>query len=67
MLSKISQFKTFLTEVRAELKKVTFPSRQEVVATTAVVLITSFVFAFFLFAADFVIAKGYELIVKVMT
>ncbi len=67
MLSKISQFRTFLSEVRSEIKKVTFPSREEVVATTAVVLVTSFVFAFFLFAADFVIARGYEFIVKVVT
>ncbi len=67
MLSKLSQFKTFLSEVRSEIKKVTFPTRDEVVATTTVVLITSFVFALFLFAADFVIARGYEYIVKVVT
>jgi preprotein translocase subunit SecE len=50
-----TQIKTFLSETRSEMKKVTFPSRQEVVATTAVVLIASFIFAFYLWVADIVI------------
>jgi preprotein translocase subunit SecE len=64
MLDRIKQFRTFITEVRSEVKKVTFPAREEVVTTTIVVLITSFVFAFFLFAADLLIVRGYEIIVK---
>jgi preprotein translocase subunit SecE len=50
---------TFLKEVRAEMAKVSFPSRDEVVATTIVVVIASFIFGIFLFAADWVIAKGF--------
>ena len=65
MLDRIKQFRTFITEVRSEVKKVTFPAREEVVTTTIVVLVTSFVFAFFLFAADLLIVRGYEMIVKV--
>jgi len=57
--------KEFLAEVRAEMRKVSFPTRDEVVATTIVVLITSFVFAVFLFAADRLIIWGYQNIVKV--
>jgi preprotein translocase subunit SecE len=57
--------KEFLSEVRSEMRKVTFPTRDEVVATTIVVLITSFVFAVFLFVADRVIIWGYQSIVKV--
>jgi preprotein translocase subunit SecE len=57
--------KEFLSEVRAEMRKVSFPTRDEVVATTIVVLITSFVFAVFLFAADRLIIWGYQNIVKV--
>jgi preprotein translocase subunit SecE len=67
MLDRLKQFRTFLGEVRSEVKKVTFPGRDEVVATTVVVLITSFVFAFFLFAADLLIVRGYELIIRVMS
>jgi preprotein translocase subunit SecE len=55
----------FLSEVRAEMRKVTFPARDEVVGTTIVVIITSFVFAVFLFAADKVIIWGYQGIVGV--
>ncbi len=65
MLNRIKQFRTFITEVRSEVKKVTFPAREEVVTTTIVVLVTSFIFAFFLFAADLLIIRGYGAIVKV--
>jgi preprotein translocase subunit SecE len=57
--------KEFLAEVRAEMRKVSFPTRDEVVATTIVVLVTSFVFAVFLFAADRLIIWGYQNIVQV--
>ena len=49
------------------LRKVSFPSRDEVTATTIVVLITSFVFAVFLWMADIVIQRGYVGIVKVFS
>ena len=57
--------KEFLSEVRSEMRKVSFPSRDEVVATTIVVVITSFVFAAFLFVADQLIVHGYQGIVTV--
>jgi len=57
--------RTFFSEVVTEMKKVTFPSREEVVGTTVVVIITSFVFALFLYVADFAIVKAYEQILKV--
>ena len=50
----------FLTEVRAEWKKVTRPARREVVTTTLVVVVTSFVFAIYLWVSDFVIRNVYE-------
>jgi len=56
--------KEFLSEVRAEMRKVSFPTREEVIATTVVVLITSFVFAVFLYLADWLIIKGYQGIVR---
>ncbi len=45
-------FRTFLTEVRNELKRVTWPSRKEVYATTVVVILTSIFFGVYLFAID---------------
>lgn len=56
----VEQVKTFIAETRAELAKVTFPSKDEVKSTTVVVIITSVVFATYLWAADFVIIKGYD-------
>ena len=44
----------FLTDVRAETRKVVTPSRKEVRATTSVVLVTVFVFGVFFMVTDFV-------------
>jgi preprotein translocase SecE subunit len=49
------------------MRKVSFPTKDEVVATTIVVLVTSFVFAVFLYAADWLIVWGYQHIVQVFT
>ncbi len=51
---------TFLAETRAEMKKVTFPSRAEVISTTIVVLVASVIFALFLWLSDIVILEIYE-------
>ncbi len=51
--------RVFLKETRAELAKVTFPSRDDVVATTIVVIIASLVFSVFLTLSDVVINKVY--------
>jgi preprotein translocase subunit SecE len=56
----------FLSEVRSEMRKVSFPSKDEVVGTTIVVIVTSIVFAIFLFLADQLIVLGYQGLVKVM-
>lgn len=44
--------KQFLREVKVELKKVTWPSRKDTLAATAVVLITVILIAFFLGIVD---------------
>lgn len=60
----LNRSKEFLSEVRSEVRKVTFPSRDEVMGTTVVVVITSFVFAIYLWGVDLLIQRGYMLIVK---
>ena len=45
----------FLTEVRNEMRRVTWPSRREVYATTVVVIITSAFFGLYLFSLDIVL------------
>jgi preprotein translocase subunit SecE len=53
-------FTEFLPEVASEMRKVTFPSRQEVFGTTGVVLVTSIIFAAFLWVVDMVVLRGYR-------
>jgi len=48
----------FFREVRNELKRVTWPSRKEVYATTIVVIVTSIFFGVYLFALDQAFEKG---------
>ena len=61
----LTKTKEFLSEVRSEMRKVSFPSRDEVIVTTIVVVITSVVFAAYLFLADQLIVWAYHGIVKV--
>jgi preprotein translocase subunit SecE len=55
-MEKIKEFwkaaKQFFREVRVELKKVTWPSRKETIASTSVVLITVILVSFFLGIVD---------------
>ncbi len=48
------RLKTFLSEVVVETKKVTWPSKQEVINTTTVVVIASFIFGIYLYLCDLV-------------
>jgi len=43
----------FLSEVRNELKRVTWPTQKEVYATTVVVILVSIFFGLYLFTLDF--------------
>jgi preprotein translocase subunit SecE len=44
--------RNFLVEVRNEMKRVTWPSRKEVYATTVVVIVTSTFFGLYLWGLD---------------
>ena len=60
-MNRIKEFFTkFLPEVVAEMRKTSFPSRQEVVGTTGVVIITSVIFAVYLWGVDVIIVRAYE-------
>jgi preprotein translocase subunit SecE len=48
----------FLTEVRAELRKVAWPTRNEVINSTIIVLIAVVVMTSLIFGADYLFAKG---------
>jgi preprotein translocase subunit SecE len=62
-----AKFVTFLGEVRTEMRKVSFPTRDEVVGTTIVVIVTSVIFAIYLWIADLVIQQGYVGLIRVLS
>jgi preprotein translocase subunit SecE len=56
---KITQF---LKDVQVELKKVTWPTPKQTMASTAVVIILVFIVSFVLGIMDFILAKAVKLI-----
>ena len=52
--------RTFLTEVRNELKRVTWPSQKEVYATTIMVILTSAFFGLFLWLVDLALTSAVQ-------
>ncbi|MFQ5349945.1 MAG: preprotein translocase subunit SecE [Thermoanaerobaculia bacterium] len=62
----LGRMRSFLTETRSEMKKVTFPSREEVVGTTVVVLVASVIFAIYLWIADQIILQVFGWIYQVI-
>jgi preprotein translocase subunit SecE len=59
---KLAEARAFFTEVRSELKKVTWPSRKEVYSTTLVVIATSILFGFYLWGLDIVFSRVMSLV-----
>ncbi len=54
---KYRELKAFLAEVRAELKKVTWPGKNEVYATTIIIVITTVFFGFYLWSLDLLFSQ----------
>jgi preprotein translocase subunit SecE len=46
------QIREYLSDVRTEMRRVTWPSRQEIYGTTVMVLITTFLFGFYFWICD---------------
>ena len=61
---RIERTRVFLAEVRNELKRVTWPSRKEVYATTIVVILFSVFFGLYLFILDFGIDRAVQWIFR---
>ena len=51
------RFRQFLHEVRVELRHVSWPTRDDIKATTVVVLVTIFIFGAFLYVVDRISAE----------
>jgi preprotein translocase subunit SecE len=62
--SSPQRIKSFYNDVRTEMKKVTTPSMKEVRATTAVVIITVFLFGIYFWVIDSVIGRGMDALLR---
>jgi preprotein translocase subunit SecE len=61
----IGDTREFLHDVRVEMKQVTWPSREDVIATTGIVIATVFFFGVFLAAVDWLVQRGVTYVFKV--
>ncbi len=59
-----SKIKIFFGEVKIELKKVVFPTREEVVGSTKVVLVLVLIVAIFLGLIDMLLSKLISMVVR---
>ncbi len=61
MLEKTKQF---LKEVKIEMKKVVYPSRDELIGSTKVVIITVFIVSFYLGVIDLGLSKLVKMLLR---
>jgi len=60
MIRKIKRFPQFLREVKMELKKVNWSSKEELFAATIVVITVTFLLTLYIFGVDSVFTKLIE-------
>jgi preprotein translocase subunit SecE len=60
----VTRIREFVQEVLAEFRKVTWPSRAELISSTAVVIVVTVVLAFFLGGVDIVLARAVDRILR---
>jgi len=60
----MKRIKKFLTEVKTELKKVSWSTRDELISATTVVLISVFLLALFIGICDFVLSRLMSVLIK---
>jgi len=56
----------FVQQVRAEIAKVVWPTRREVVLTTVMVFIMATITAIFFFFVDFIIRSGLQAVLELV-
>ena len=48
----VRQVRDYFSDVRGEMRRVTWPSKQEIYGTTVMVVLTTFIFAFYFAICD---------------
>ncbi len=61
----VQDTRQFLHDVRVEMKQVTWPTREDVVSTTGVVIATVFFFGVFLAVVDWLVQLGVMRVYKI--
>jgi preprotein translocase subunit SecE len=61
----LAQAAQFFREVKVELQKVTFPTRQETVGSTVVVLVLTFIISIYLGLSDWALARIVQMLLQV--
>jgi preprotein translocase subunit SecE len=65
--SQPERLRSFLTDVRAEMRKVVTPTRTEVQSTTTIVIVTVFIFAAFFYVVDLAVGNGVTRLIEHFT
>ncbi len=63
-IEMINKIRTFISEVFAEMKKVSWTTRRELVDSTLIVIFSSFLLGLFVGVIDFAFSKGVSVIIK---
>jgi preprotein translocase subunit SecE len=50
--SPLTRLREYVADVRVEMKRVTWPSKQEIYGTTVMVVLTTFLFGFYFYICD---------------
>lgn len=62
-----ARFKSYIEELQAEMKRVTWPTWKQVRATTAVVIFATFAFAAYFYVVDSLVQRGITKIFNTFT
>ena len=60
------RLRDYVAEVRVEMKRVTWPGKQEVYGTTMMVILTTFFFAFYFYFCDRIFSWGVSKVLKTL-
>ncbi len=60
----ITKVQSFLSEVMVEMKKVSWTSRQDVLDSTLIVILSAVMLGVFIAGVDFLLSKGISVLIK---
>lgn len=63
----IQRTRDYIDQLRAEMRKVTWPARKQVQATTLVVIACVFLFAIFFAVVDLAVGRGINYLIDALT